>query len=306
MEDENENKDIDLEISMFDFLKGKEEQEDSDFYKSIKNIMVNTIESIDSRFKSKTNNSDFLETGFCGLDLHRGDLIVIAARSSLGQTAFALSLLNQLALNKKIPVGYISLGCTEETSFGGHLLSINSGVSMMKIRSGMLKVSDCEKINKSAEVLWESPIYLINEPNSSFNTFVWKTQLMIDKNQVQLIIINGFELFEELVDSEKEEYRNNLESLLENLKKFAVEQHIPIILEIELPPAESDTEPSLQDFKKYMIIPSMADMIILLNRSREKEEEAQFNIVKNLNGWTGTVDLTYNPKTMSFKKGSDE
>lgn len=306
MEEENEKKDINLEISMFDFLKGKEDQEDSDIYKSMKNIMVNTFESIDSRYKSKTNNSDFIETGFCAIDFHRGDLIVIAARPSIGKTAFALSLANQIALHKKIPVGYISLGCTEETFIGGHLLSINSGVPMTKINSGMFKVSDVEKIQKSGELLWESPIYLMNEPNSSFDTFAWKTQLMIDENQVQLIIINGFELFEELVDSEKEEYRNNLESLLENLKKFAVEQHIPIILEIELPPAESDTEPSLQDFKKYMIIPSMADMIILLNRSKEKEEEAQFHIVKNLNEWTGTVELSYNPRTMSFYKRCDE
>lgn len=306
MEEENENKDINLEISMFDFLKGKEDQENSDIYKSMKNIMVSTFESIDSRYKSKTNNPDFIETGFCAMDFHRGDLIVIASRTSIEKTAFALSIANQIALHKKIPVGYISLGCTEETLFGGHLLSINSDVPMARIRSGKLKVSDVEKIQKSGELLWESPIYLMNEPNSRFNTFAWKTQLMIDKNQVQLIIINGFELFEELVDSEKEEYRNNLESLLENLKKFAVEQHIPIILEIELPPAESDTEPSLQDFKKYMIIPSMADMIILLNRSKEKEEEAQFHIVKNLNGWTGIVDLTYNPKTMSFNKGSNE
>lgn len=87
----------------------------------------------------------------------------------------------------------------------------------------------------------------MNEPNRNFDTFAWKTQLMIDENQVQLIIINGFELFEELVDSEKEEYRD-----------------------------------------------------------REKEEEAQFHIAKNLNGWTGIADLTYNPKTMSFKKESDE
>lgn len=203
----------------------------------MKNIMVNTFESIESRYKSKTNNSDFIETDFWAMDFHRGDLIVIAARPSIGKTAFALSLANQIALHKKRPVGYISLGCTEETLFGGHLLSINSGVPLAKIRSARFIVSDVEKLLKSAEILWESPIYLLG---------------------------------------------------------------------IELTSAESDTEPSLQDFKKYMIIPSMADMIILLNRSKEKEEEAQFHIAKNLNGWTGIVDLTYNPKTMSFKKGSDE
>lgn len=111
MEEENEKKDINLEISMFDFLKGKEDQADSDIYKSMKNIMVNTFESIESRYKSKTNNSDFIETDFCAMDFHRGDLIVIASRTSIGKTAFTLSIANQIALHKKIPVGYISLGC---------------------------------------------------------------------------------------------------------------------------------------------------------------------------------------------------
>ena len=98
---EEENEDINLEISMFDFLKGKEDQENSDIYKSMKNIMVSTFESIDSRYKSKTNNPDFIETGFCAMDFHRGDLIVIASRTSFEKTAFALSLANQIALHKK-------------------------------------------------------------------------------------------------------------------------------------------------------------------------------------------------------------
>ncbi len=72
-----------------------------------------------------------------------------------------------------------------------------------------------------------------------------RARILIREKQVQLLIINGFESFEELVDSENKDYRLNLEIILERLKTLAMEQHVPIILEMELPPAESDTEPSL-------------------------------------------------------------
>jgi hypothetical protein len=69
-----------------------------------------------------------------------------------------------------------------------------------------MKTSEVEKVHNSANAICEAPIYLINEPNGSFDTLEWKAQMLIDEKQVQLIIIDGFELFEELVDSEKEDY----------------------------------------------------------------------------------------------------
>ena len=172
-------------------------------YVSMKDIMANTIESIETRYESKTDNPDYIDTGFCCLEFHKGDLIVLAARPSVGKTAFAVSLVNQLALNKKIPVGYISLDSTEETLFGRRLISINSGVPLGKVHTGMMKTTEVEKVHNSANAICEAPIYLINEPNGNFETLEWKAQMLIDEKQVQLIIIDGFELFEELVDSEK-------------------------------------------------------------------------------------------------------
>ena len=288
-----------------------EEQENSDFYTTMKNVMTKTLESIESRYQDKANNPEYIDTGFCNIEFHKGDLIVLAARSSVGKTAFALSLVNQIAIIKKISAGYISLESTEETLFGRRLISINSGIPLVKVHTGMLKISDVEKIRNSAKEICEAPIYLINEPNSSFNLLEWKAETMIEEKQVQLIFINHLGLFEELVDSNKKEYRYNLKVLLEKLKKFAVEHRIPVILEVDLPAAEQGEEPSLRDFKKHMIIPYMADMVLLIHRDKLKNEldiqEATLNIEKNLTGWAAPdIPLTFNPKTVAFYKRDSE
>lgn len=280
-------------------------------YVSIKDIMANTIESIETRYESKTDNPDYIDTVFCCLEFHKGDLIVLAARPSVGKTAFALSLVNQLVLNKKIPVGYISLDSTEKTLFGRRLISINSGVPLGKVHTGMMKTSEVGKVHESANAISEAQIYLINEPNGNFETLEWKVQMLIDEKQVQLVFIDGFELFEELVDFEKGEYRDSLKTLLEKLKKFAVEHRIPVILEVDLPAAEQGEEPSLRDFKKHMIIPYMADMVLLIHRDNLKNElaiqEATLNIEKNLTGWAAPdIPLTFNPKTVAFYKQDSE
>ncbi len=285
--------------------------EDTFFYTSMKNIMQNTIESIKSRYNYRTSNPDYIDTGFCSMDFHRGDLIVISSRPSIVKTAFTLSLINQIAINRKIPVGYISLSGTEESLFGKRLISINSGLPLVRINIGMLKTSEMGKFHESTSALWKAPIYLISEPNINFDIFEWKAKRMIEERQVQLIILNGFELFEELVDSEKEDYRYNLRSILEKLKKLAVELNIPVLLEIDLPSVEQDDEPTLQDFKKNMIIPYMADMVLLIHRNRLRNEiekqEAKLNIAKNNRGCAGVdIPVTFNLKTAAFYMEKEE
>ncbi|EID84126.1 Replicative DNA helicase [Treponema sp. JC4] len=310
MEEEANNKTTNQEIGMFDLLKEIEGPEDSELYNSIKNITIKTIKHIESLYKNKENDPNYIDTDFSPLRFHRGDLIILAARPSIGKTAFALTLGNQIALNKNIPVGYISLGYSDDYFddffLGARFISINSDVPVQKIRHGMLKPSDIPKIQEAAKNLFDASIYLMNEPNSSFETLEWKTKILIEERKVQIIFINGFELFEELVDSEKDEYRINLESILGKLKKFAIEQHIPVIVELELPPAEEDNEPSLRDFKKYMIIPYLADMVLLLHRDRLREDDekqdCKLKIVKNINSWAGDIPMIFNHKTSKFER----
>ena len=309
-----ENKDYEDICKTLDFFKGETEQEKIYIYKSLENIInkiVNTLVNTITSLKSKEKNKNLLNTDFCSLTFHKGDLIVLSSRPYGGKTSFALSLINHLALNKKVPVAYISLGSVEEISFGMRLIGINSRVSIAKIRAAMLKESDIKKIQEALGKLYDAPIYFINEPNSTFETLKWKVKLLVQEKHVQLIVINDYEMFEELVDSEPEYYRYNLEVLLENLKKLAIEEQISVILEIGLTPSETDSPPCLRDFKKYMIIPYLADMVIIIQRERLKEEvkkqEAELHIVKNEHDCRiGYKSITFEPIIGAFCKDCND
>ena len=285
-------------------------KDDYIFFESAKNAMFEAIDSISARFKHASNNSNRLDTGFKCLELDNGNLIVLAARSGIGKTAFLLSLTKQLAIDKGIPVGLINTGTIDSATLGKRLVSLDSGVPMHKISSGMLRVTDVKKIQESAKKLFEVPLYFKIEPNCSFNDFVLAAESMLDEKPIKLIIIDDFDYFEEIMDAEKEYYRYELENLLDSLKKFAVQHNIPILLGMTLPSSESEEPPELLDFKKNLVIPYKADMVLFLHRDRLKEEvkycNANVNVAKNVCGPCYDFNLRFYPETILFKEEKED
>ena len=129
-------------------------------YISGRDIMFRVIEYIETRYKSP--DEDVLKTDLHWLSFQKDDLVVLAARPAIGKTAFVLSLVNQLVLKKKIPVGFAVPIWSEEV-IGMRLLAIETGVPGQKIRSGMLKVDDVRKIQETAGQYFDASFYLFNE-----------------------------------------------------------------------------------------------------------------------------------------------
>lgn len=96
---------------------------------------------------------------------------------------------------------------------------------------------------------------------------------MIDEKQIQLLIIDDFDFFEELIDCKKEEYKINLEKILHILKSFARNNNIPILLNMELDSVMGNSEPTVRAFKDKMIIPNFTDMVLFeyLKRNLQKK-----------------------------------
>lgn len=270
-------------------------------YISSRNIMFRVIEYIDGRYKSP--DEDVLKTDFHFLSFQKDDLVVLAARPAIGKTAFVLSLANQLILKKKIPVGFVAPVWSEE-DIGMRLLAIETGVSIPKIRHGMLKVDDFRKILECAVQYFEAPFYLFNEPNCSFKAIKRTAINMAMENHIQLLIVDGFEYLQEMIDSEENHYRIKLTYLLSEFKRLAIELHIPVILVMEMPKTKHYYEPTLWDFRRYMIIPDRADKVLFLHRDRlqayTKSQDAKLIVAKNNCGPTGDIDLEFYPDIVKF------
>ena len=255
-------------------------------YHSVKETLFHSMSKIEFNYKRLYKNN-ILEIGIDCLAFSKGQITVLASRPSIGKTSFALSMINQLAIKRNIPVGFFNTDYLDDIFLGNRLIQINSNVSYRKINSGMLKEDDIKKITAAGKIIHEAPIYFTNIPNCSFERFLENAIYMIKNEHIQFLIIDDIELFADLQDSEKEEYRCKLEEVLESIQELAEQYQLPVLITMSLPATENNREPTIDDFNKYMIIPRLCEMVMLLHRERLKDEvknqDALLIVAKNSN-----------------------
>lgn len=284
-------------------------EEESLFYESAKKIVCGALAKIENDYKQK-NGKDYIKLGFGELDIKKGSLVVLASRPYAGVVSLCLSIVEKLSVKGKIPTGMILSGNWNLINIGKRLLAIDSGVSPFKMSSGNYCVKDFEKLQASAKRIYKSPFYAFNKPNCSFSDFASSARKMIEEKNVQLIFVEGFDCFEELVDASKETFRLELELLLNNFKNFAQEHNVAIALVTTVPAkdcddSEFDDYPDLLDFKNRLIVPHVADTVLFLQRERLKSdvdcEDAKLIVAKNNYGWQGQIALRYYPSSARFE-----
>lgn len=276
----------------------------------IHDVITRTIENLDKITQTSQNTPDqeaVLKTDFRMLEFHSGELCVLSSKPGMGKSAFVLSLIKQLAIDKKQSVGFICPGSFDDITFGKRLLSMCSGVDTTKIRLGMLNPSDMKKVEAAAKKFYDSSVEYFNEPNCSYSDAEEAIKNMVQNHHTRLVIVEGFDFLQELVDTEKENYRDTLEHLLWSFNCLATELAIAIMLVIDLPEPVSDilSEPSLLDFKKYMIIPTFANKIVFVHRDRLSRtktflKDARLIIAKNEFGPVGETTIKFDNRTCLF------
>lgn len=283
---------------------------------AIHEVLERTIEVTDKKIKFSNENqdnsenpevNDVLKTGFTSLNFRGGELCVLSSKQGMGKTAFVMSLIKQLAVDQKQPVGFVNPGSFSDEYFGQRLLALSTGVNTIKILTGILNVSEVTKIQAAAKELYAAPIEYFNEPNCSFAAAEEAIKNMVQKNHARLIIVEGFDFLQELVDADRDDFRDMLEHLLWNFRCLASELSVPIILVMDLPQIDSDifSSPTLLDFKKYMIIPTFADKVIFVHRDRLCNKKtpvnvAQLIIAKNESGPTAELSMRFDGITCEF------
>ncbi len=270
---------------------------------TVNDSLKKAIEMLDKKYK-KLESDKTLKTGIDFLEFEQGELIVLAARPSMGKTAFVLSLVKELAVDNKEPVGVITSGTMVDEEVGQRLISMCSDVDLCGLKNGLIKKNDVEKINQTSKDLLDTPVYLFNKPNCSFDEIEASIKNMVEVNHVKLIIVEGFDFIEELVDSEKKDYRTILECMINNFKFVANELNVPIMLVMNLSSSENENEPNLLDFKKHLVIPRVADKVLFIHRNlmleSTNEVDAKIIIAKNGSGCTGEMKLRFDTKTARF------
>lgn len=271
-----------------------------------KDIMIREIELIDSRYRNK-NEFTGIPSGFAYLDtmtsgFQNSELIIIGARPSIGKTALALSMMQYIALEKKIECGFFSLEMPVE-SIGMRILAQEARVNMSRMRSGMLKLEDVKRIQDAAGRWFEAPLYTIDTPNMRLLEIRAMARRLVANNHVKIIFIDYIGLIS-TEDSKKEQWEQ-ISEISKSLKALARELEIPIVVLCQVARDAEGQEPTLAQLRGSGSIEQDADVVMFLHRERLKEEtniqEGKIILAKQRNGPTGDIKIMFIPAYSKFE-----
>jgi len=264
------------------------------------------IEAIQSNTKQKFS----VPTGFYELDemlggFQKSDLIIIAARPSMGKTALALTLARNAAVDHKVPVGIFSLEMATMQLII-RMLCAEGRLNAHLVRTGKLPSEEGIKLSKNAHRLIESPLYIDDTPAQTVLEIRAKARRLKAEKNIGMIVIDYLQLMQGPSNSESRE--REISHISRSLKSLAKELNIPVIALAQLNRAvetRTDKRPQLSDLRESGSIEQDADVVLFLNRpeyygiknfandSTSTEGVAEVIIGKQRNGPTGEVRLAF-------------
>jgi len=273
---------------------------------SIETILADSFERLDDLHKDKAKIRG-IPTGFRDLDnilagLQRSDLFILAARPSMGKTAFVLNLAQQVALKAQEPVLIFSLEMSKE-QLVDRLLSMESGVDAWALRTGNLTDSDFEKIGEAMGRLSEAKIYIDDTPSITVSDMRTKARRESHQHKLGLIIVDYLQLMSGGSKYGGDGNRvNEISEISRGLKGVARELDVPLISLSQLSRSvESRTPqiPQLSDLRESGSIEQDADVVAFLyredyyNPESDRKNIMDVLIKKHRNGPIGNVELYF-------------
>ena len=294
------------EKSVFDLIQSRNTRE----YVPISDIVIDVLKKIEEASKTKGHITG-LSTGFADLDfktagLQPSDFILIAARPSMGKTAFSLSILEHVVIKKQLSAAIFSLEMSKE-SLVNRLLAMESRVDAQNIRSGNLSDEEWESLIMSSEAIGGSKLIIDDTPGISVAEMRSKCRRYKMDQDIQLVIIDYIQLMSS--GGRSDSRQQELSDISRALKGLARELNVPVIALSQLNRAvesRADHRPMLSDIRESGAIEQDADVIMFLYRDEyynpetEDKNVAEVIIAKQRNGPTGTVKLAWQAKYTRF------
>jgi replicative DNA helicase len=276
----------------------------------IKTILGEAFDRLDELHKNRGEMRG-VPTGFTDLDellsgLQKSDLIILAARPSVGKTSLALDIARQIGTKKNIPVGIFSLEMSAD-QLVDRMIAAEANLDLWRLRTGNLKDSDFTQINETMGVLSEAPIFI--DDTSSANIMEMRTMArrLQAEHDLGLIIIDYLQLME---GRNNESRVQEISEISRGLKTLAKELNIPILALSQLSRAvesRPDQRPRLSDLRESGSIEQDADVVMFIyredrvNPDTENKGIAEVIIAKHRNGPVGTKQLFFHEEAASYK-----
>ena len=308
---ENEPLEVILERTekqVFDLVERGNVQE----YVPIKQVVLNALDVIERASKTKGTVTG-IPTGFIDLDyklsgLQRSDLILIAARPSMGKTAFVLNIAQHVAFRQNLAVAIFSLEMSKE-QLVNRLFSLESHVDAQALRTGNLKDTEWEKLIEGAGRIGKSRMIIDDTSGISIAEMRSKCRKYKLELGLDLIIIDYLQLMSGSGGRSNESRQQEISEISRSLKGLARELNVPVIALSQLSRAveqRTDKRPMLSDLRESGAIEQDADVVMFLyrddyyNKDTEHPNEAEVIIAKQRNGPIGTVNLIWKPEYTKF------
>ncbi|WP_053955070.1 replicative DNA helicase [Inediibacterium massiliense] len=298
--EEEVNSILDLaEKSIFDISQNKSREG----FAPIKEVLLESFDKIEQLYQNKGGITG-LTTGFTDIDrktsgLQRSDLILVAARPSMGKTAFSLNVAQNAAIKGEASVAVFSLEMSKE-QLVQRMLSAESHIEIQKIRTGTLNEDEWPRLAKAMGPLAQAKIFIDDTPGITVMEMKAKCRRLKIEQGLDMVLIDYLQLMSG--DGKNESRQQEISTISRSLKGLAREMDCPVVALSQLsraPEMRADHRPILSDLRESGAIEQDADIVMFLYRDEyyhpdsDKKNIGEVIIAKQRNGSTGTVELAW-------------
>lgn len=283
---------------------------------SITEILTDTFERINELFTNKVQFRG-IPTGFVDLDdilggFHNSDLIILAARPSMGKTSLSLEIIKRVALQQKLGVAFFSLEMSRD-QLVDKMISSTSGIDLRKIRTGHLSDDHANnefmRLGSAIGQLDQAPIWIDDSGALNILELRTKARRLKSRHNIGMIVID----YLQLMTGKHQSYGGNrvqeVSDISRGLKMLAKELNIPIVALSQLSrsvDSREDKRPMLSDLRESGSIEQDADVVLFVHREEmyhketKKKNIGDILIAKHRNGRTGSIELAWIPRLATF------
>ena len=319
-------------IDVFDLIQSSERRlseisinsnpETAESYKvanKLSDVIGVMLEKLEGEYKNEN-----VETGIDLLDKYtnggfqKSDYIIVAARPSVGKTAFAVSLIrNMIKKNKSVAFFSLEMPSTQIIT---RLLSCTSRVELSKLFTGNLTEREVSHINSAADKIFQSELYLVDEPNMKLSDLRSRARMLVREKKIEIIFIDYIGLIESGLDIRTPRHEQ-VGYISKALKQLARELNIPVVVLCQVSRDTADQEPQLNNLRDSGSIEQDADLVMFIHRKtnltdlsdedkaklqtdssgQQRVQYSKLLVAKNSNGKTGTIYVGYIGDITSFE-----